>query len=234
MLFSFLSLEGQTVSKALQFEERVFNFNEIKEENGMVTHEFKFRNISKETVYINDVTSGCGCVLFEFPKEPIGFNETGKVKVYYNPAYRPGFFSKEIVVLSNGNANYNRIWVKGTVIPCKHSVTENYPYKYGSGLSMNMEVMAFGTLAKGSTKTMKLKLANDTNANIELFFVVVGGNTDIKFTSPRALKAHEEGVTPITYHCSESFSGIKKTHIYLVLNNKVLVKPLVVTCIGKE
>ena len=180
---------AQTLSDELVFEERVFDFGEIKEENGLVSHEFEFKNVSQKVISINGVTSGCGCVQFEFPKEPLRPNATGKVKVTYNPAYRPGFFSKEVVVLSNNNANYNRIWVKGTVIPCKHPVSENYPYEYGSGLWMNFEVMAFGTIGKGGTKTMKLKYVNDTDNDIQLMFVVIGGNTDLKFTSPRDRKS---------------------------------------------
>lgn len=170
---------AQTLSDELVFEERVFDFGEIKEENGLVSHEFEFKNVSQKVISINGVTSGCGCVQFEFPKEPLRPNTTGKVKVTYNPAYRPGFFSKEVVVLSNNNANYNRIWVKGTVIPCKHPVSENYPYEYGSGLWMNFEVMAFGTIGKGGTKTMKLKYVNDTDNDIQLMFVVIGGNTNL-------------------------------------------------------
>ncbi|WP_225684115.1 DUF1573 domain-containing protein [Bacteroides thetaiotaomicron] len=219
---------AQTLSDELVFEERVFDFGEIKEENGLVSHEFEFKNVSQKVISINGVTSGCGCVQFEFPKEPLRPNATGKVKVTYNPAYRPGFFSKEVVVLSNNNANYNRIWVKGTVIPCKHPVSENYPYEYGSGLWMNFEVMAFGTIGKGGTKTMKLKYVNDTDNDIQLMFVVIGGNTDLKFTSPRQVKAREEGVMPVEYQYSGSFPT--DTRVYPVINGRALMKPLKITC----
>ena len=150
------------------------------------------------------------------------------MKVTYNPAYRPGFFSKEVVVLSNNNANYNRIWVKGTVIPCKHPVSENYPYEYGSGLWRNFEVMAFGTIGKGGTKTMKLKYVNDTDNDIQLMFVVIGGNTDLKFTSPCQVKAREEGVMPVEYQYSGSFPT--ETRVYPVINGRALMKPLKITC----
>ena len=219
---------AQTLSDELVFEERVFDFGEIKEENGLVSHEFEFKNVSQKVISINGVTSGCGCVQFEFPKEPLRPNATGKVKVSNYPAYRPGFFSKEVVVLSNNNANYNRIWVKGTVIPCKHPVSENYPYEYGSGLWMNFEVMAFGTIGKGGTKTMKLKYVNDTDNDIQLMFVVIGGNTDLKFTSPRQVKAREEGVMPVEYQYSGSFPT--ETRVYPVINGRALMKPLKITC----
>lgn len=217
------------LSKNIQFKERVFDFGEIKEEDGVVFHEFVFENVGPGVVHINGMSTGCGCVQYEFPKEPIRPGASDKVKVGYNPAYRPGFFSKEVVVLSNNNANYNRIWVKGVVLPCKHPVSENYPYEYGEGLWMNFEVMAFGTVGIGKAKTMKLEFANDTDKNMQLMFVVVGGNTDIKFTSLRILKAHEEAVMPVTYQYSGKFPA--ETRIYAVVDGKVLSKPLKVTCI---
>nr|WP_320057909.1 DUF1573 domain-containing protein [uncultured Bacteroides sp.] len=225
---------AQEPSKVFVSNERIHDFGQILEKNGKVSHTFNFYNKGNKPVVINDVSAWCGCTTSSYTKKPVLPGKKATVTVTYNPYNRPGSFSKEVVVLTESGKSYSRLWIKGYVIPYLHPVEENYPYKYGGGLWMNMEVMAFGTLDKGSTKTMKLKLANDTNANIKLFFVVVGGNTDVKFTSPRALKAHEERVIPITYQCSESFSGIKKTRIYLVVNNKVLVKPLVVTCIGKE
>lgn len=170
---------------------------------------------------------GCSCVRADYPKDVIRPGKRGVVKICYNPAYRPGFFSKEIVILSNNNAHYNRIWVKGTVKPCAHPVSENYPYEYGEGLWMNFEVMAFGTLQEGESKTMKLKFANDTDKDFDLMFVVIGGNKDVHFTSPHLVKAHGEGVMPITYQNSGKY--VERTRVYPVVNGKVLPKPLVVT-----
>lgn len=213
-------------SEELQFEERTFNFGEIKEEDGIVSHIFKFRNRGKKALHISSISVGCGCVQYEFPKEPIAPGAMGEVKVSYNPAYRPGFFSKEIVVLSNNNSFYSRIWIKGTVIPGRHPVEENYPYNYGNGLWMNFKVMAFGRMEKGSKKVMKLKFANDTDKDMQLFFVVVGGNTDIKFTSPHLLKAHEEGVMPIAYEYTGNYSAVTK--VYPVINGKPTSTPLII------
>ncbi len=217
------------LSENLQFEERKFDFGEIQEQDGIVSHVFLFKNIGKTVVHISGMSTGCGCVQYEFPKEPIQPGRTGEVTVSYNPAYRPGFFSKEIVVLSNNNTCYNRIWIKGSVIPCRHPVSENYPYEYGSGLWMNFEIMAFGTISKGHSKTMELKYTNDTDKDMQLTFVVVGGNTDIKFTSPRLVRPHEEGIMPVTYLNSGQFGT--ETNIYPVVNGKVQAKPLTITCI---
>ena len=59
-LFS-LSQEPQ-LSEALQFEERKFDFGEIQEQDGIVSHVFLFKNIGRTVVHISGISAGCGCV----------------------------------------------------------------------------------------------------------------------------------------------------------------------------
>lgn len=236
-IFLFLLLEAHiAIAQEAQFQyleeltydHRVFDFGELKEKDGLVCHEFKCRNIGKKAIYINGVSSGCGCVKFEYSKKPILPNDTSGIKVYFNPAYRSGFFSKEIVVLCNDNTYYTRIWIKGTVIPCEHPVSDSYPYEYGEGLWMNLEVMAFGYMDKGDKKKMELKFINDTDEDMKLFFIIIDGNTDVAFTSPYTMKSKEEKVMPVVYHYSGKFS--REVCVYPVVNGKVLDKPLKVMC----
>lgn len=216
------------LGKSLIFEERVFDFGFIDEGKGLVSHEFEFQNKDKKAVAITGVTSGCGCVKFDYPKQPISPGAKGVVKVYFNPAYRPGFFSKEIVVLTNDNQNYNRIWIKGTVNPTEHSVSDSYPYEYGDGLWMNFEVMAFGYMKEGDRKTMNLKFINNTDREMKLFFIVMDGNTDVTFTSPYTMKPKEEKVMPVAYCYTGKFS--REASIYPVVDGKPLDKVLRVMC----
>ena len=234
LLFSsFLKAQTPVFSEAIRFEEKIFDFGKINEVDGVASHIFKFKNTSKEPVFINAANSGCSCVQFEFSKEPVRANGTGWVKVSYNPAYRPGFFSKEIVVLSNNNAAYTRIWVKGTVNPYEHPVEENYSYNYGNGLWMNLKVLAFGTVQVNERKTIKLKYANDSDRDINLTFVTVGGNADIHYSAPRLVKAKERGEMNVTYYCTKPLVGMQETSVYPVVDDKALNQPLKVIAIGK-
>lgn len=119
--FPFLSVVAQASSQPLTFKERVFDFGEIKEQDGVVSHIFVFKNESKIPVSISRVRSGCSCISIRFSSEPVRPGEKAAVTVSYNPAYRSGFFSKEIVVLSNNGKAYNRIWIKGIVVPRRSS-----------------------------------------------------------------------------------------------------------------
>ena len=55
VLFPSMAQEPR-LSDELVFEERVFDFGEIKEEDGLVSHEFEFRNVSQKVLSINGVT----------------------------------------------------------------------------------------------------------------------------------------------------------------------------------
>ena len=226
--FPFLSLFAQTPSESLKFEERVFDFGEIQEKDGIVSHVFVFRNEGKAPVAIDYIHSGCGCVRFEYPKEPVRPDKTGKVTVFYDPAYRPGFFSKEVVVLSNNRANYNRIWVKGTVIPCEHSIEDEYRYDYGNGLWMDLQVLLFGKISSNERKSVKLRYANNTDRQMDLRFVVIGGNREIRFTSPGMLEPKEKGEMIIHYVREQEEKKEVEVKVYPVVNGTPVSTPVIV------
>lgn len=215
----------------LLFEEKTFDFGEIKEADGPVHHEFSVRNVGKQPLAISRINGSCGCMKFEYPKEPIRPGERRKIKLIYDPAYRQGFFNKRFVVMTSGNNDYTYAWVKGTVIPCKHPVQEKYAYDYGEDLWMNFKVMLFGSMAIGDEKSMTLKFTNDGPKNMHLTFTIVGGNTDIRFTNPGLLKPDEESEMVVTYRYSGKFP--LETKLFPVVNGKRLALPLTITCFQK-
>lgn len=219
-------LYGQETTSPLSFDERVFDFGKILEKNGKVSHTFFFKNTGKTPVIINDITSGCGCTNHEYSKKPIPPREIGKITISYNPAYRPGFFSKEIVIFSNNRKTINRVWVKGSVIPSEHPVEDDYPYAFGNGLHTNLKVLSFGRIAVGKSKEIELKYANDTDKPMTLKFIVEGENTDIGFTNPNKLTAKERGKMIVSYTMKKNSNKETIINIYPVVNGKKLSQPL--------
>lgn len=103
----------------LQFEKTTYDFGNIREEGGKVTHEFTFTNIGDEPVKINSARAECGCTRPEFPKEEIAPGASGVIKVTYNPLGRPGGFTKVVTVRCTGNPGKFNLKIRGTVIPKK-------------------------------------------------------------------------------------------------------------------
>lgn len=173
--------QAQTPSAAIRFEERVFRFGTIQEEKGKVSHTFVFKNTGTVPVVISDIQSGCGCIGKVHSKGPVKPGGRGEVTVTFNPSYQSGFFSKEVVVFSNGGKDYNRIWVEGVVVPKEHPIEDEYPYNFGSGLHLRLQVVAFGYVKPGETKQMKLHYANGTEKEMTLGFVAANSRAGLQF-----------------------------------------------------
>ncbi|WP_295730248.1 DUF1573 domain-containing protein [uncultured Muribaculum sp.] len=193
---------GQTVNGSVTFAEKIHDFGEIAETGGKVTHRFTFTNTGRDTVLLTNARAGCSCVQAKVSTRPVYPGKTGHVDVTFDPDFRPGHFSKEVVVISNGK-KYNRIWVKGDVIPGKHPIPELYPYDYGRGLYMNYKVLNFGGVPQGGSKTHTLKFGNSSDNTLNIAFKVDAespGTLPFALTVPDRylLKPGEEGSVPIS------------------------------------
>ena len=100
MAFS-VSIANDNKYAQATFPEKTYDFGIIKEENGPVNTTFEVVNTGNKPLLIIDVAVSCGCTTREFTKRPIAPGKSGKIKVYYNPAGRPGAFKKDIKVRTN-------------------------------------------------------------------------------------------------------------------------------------
>lgn len=108
------NIEGNAIPT---FEETVFDFGNIKEQGGPVSHEFQFSNLGNGNLVILDATAECGCTRPEYPKKPIAPGKKSNIKVTFNPIGRPGAFTKQVTVKTNGNPRKIRLKIRGTVVP---------------------------------------------------------------------------------------------------------------------
>ncbi len=103
----------------IKFAEQSHNFGTIAEHGGKVSHTFEFTNTGNANLVIIDAKADCGCTVPEYPTAPIAPGKKGKIKVTYNPLYRPGAFTKVITIKSNAKQKKTRIKISGTVNPNK-------------------------------------------------------------------------------------------------------------------
>ena len=193
-------LRAQSLTAAIAFDERVYDFGTVSEKSGKVSHTFLFRNTGKTPVVIDDIYSGCGCIGRVLSKDPVPPGGKGKLTIIFNPDYKAGFFSREILVYIDKGKQYSHIWVQGTVAPAEHPIEDDYPYAFGKGLYLRLKVMAFGYLKPGETRTMELHYANNTAKEMDLRFAPDGVAAGLRFTNPGRLKAKARGV--ITFSCT--------------------------------
>lgn len=113
-LFFSLTSQGQ-ISRPLQFKEESFDFGNVVEKEGAVTHVFEFTNTFNKPVKILAVKPSCSCTAPDWSKEEIAPGKTGFVKAEFNPKGRPGFFTKTLTVTTDADSNPFILQIKGTV-----------------------------------------------------------------------------------------------------------------------
>lgn len=99
---------------AVSWKEDVHNFGDI-EKSKPVSHEFTFKNTTKETILITHVKPSCGCTATNYTKTPIKPGETGTVTATYNAA-SPGNFTKTVKVTTNDSDVAKVLTIKGKVV----------------------------------------------------------------------------------------------------------------------
>lgn len=226
-------LYAQTPSTDIAFTERVHNFGTVLEKNGKVSHTFVFENKGKKPVVVNDIHSACGCIGKVLSNGPVKPGGKGKVVITFDPSYKSGFFSKEIVVLSNNGQNYNRIWVEGTIQPTEHPIEDDYPYNFGAGLYLRLKVVAFGYLKPGETRQVELHYANATDKAMTLSFAVAGNKKGLQFMNPGKIGPKAKGVVRFAFTMPVVGLNDASFTVYPVVNNQKLTESLLVRILNE-
>ncbi len=98
----------------LNFNEKEFDFGEIKELEGKVSHKFIFTNTGGKPIKILSVKPSCGCTTPNWSKNEIKPGKEGFIIAEYNPKGRPGVFRKSLSVVTNDNKR-SLLFIKGKV-----------------------------------------------------------------------------------------------------------------------
>lgn len=98
----------------ITWKEDTHNFGDI-DKGKPVSHEFSFKNTTKQTILITNVKASCGCTATNYTKTPIKPGETGTVTATYNAA-NPGNFTKTVTVTTNDSDVNKILTIKGKVI----------------------------------------------------------------------------------------------------------------------
>ena len=177
------------------FDETEYDFGNIREEDGKVSHVFNFRNQGAAPFTIKMVTASCGCTMPEWTKGPIPPKGSGSITVTYTAEGRPGPFNKGVTVIIGGSSGdiTETLDIKGYVSPKNQPLSESYPYNIGNIL-FRSTIVPFGMVQKGKTPERQLEIANGTNEPLKL---VISAPKHIVVKAPALIKPDEE--TTITF-----------------------------------
>lgn len=147
----------------------VHDFGAFKEEGGLATAIFTYRNTGDEPLVIIGARANCGCTTPRFNTEAVAPGDTATLVVAYDPSGRPGRFSKKVYVDTNTDPRRSTLEIKGTVVGAPSSIAARYPIEVGP-MRLAHPAVLLGTLDSGHVKSV---LENAYNASTDTLRPVV-------------------------------------------------------------
>ncbi len=139
--------------------ERQHDFGVFMEQDGKVTCQMPLVNTGDAPLMIVKAQAGCGCTGIDYPEAPIPPGDTAMVSITYNPAGRPGQFTKQVLIFTNTTPRRTVLEITGNVIPTAATLDKQYPLQAGS-LRISQREVPMGELPKGKNKTQYLSAYN--------------------------------------------------------------------------
>ena len=127
MIMMFVGLSGHARWSATSH-----HFGVIAEDSGRVECCFTLLNDSSEAIAILSARTTCGCTLSDYPRDPIAPGDSAIVTVTFDPAGRPGQFTKYINVETTGTPSKTRLAISGTVIGSEATIAQRFPVDFGA------------------------------------------------------------------------------------------------------
>jgi len=213
----FINFAASQGKPKIVFDKTEHNYGTFKESDGIQTATFEFTNQGSSPLILNNVSASCGCTAPEWTRQPVPPGGKGVIKLAYNPANRPGAFSKTATVHSNAETPMVVLTISGRVEERERTIAELYPREIGE-LRAERNHISFPTIKQNEVKTEQLELVNDTDKPITVGFRQLP--PFIKATvQPQTIPAKGKGTLTVTYDASGANTyGFASHRIYLSLN----------------
>ena len=95
--------------------EAVFDFGDIQESDGAVSHIFTVLNNGELPFVITHAIASCGCTQPVWTQEPIAPGKTGEITAFFDPKGQRGPFTKTISVYIKEKAGNYILTIKGDI-----------------------------------------------------------------------------------------------------------------------
>jgi hypothetical protein len=215
-----LFASAQQKEPFLVFDSESFDFGKIQEEGGQATHKYIFTNTGSLPLVIKEVKPSCGCTTPDWTREPIMPGNKGFVAAIYNPAGRPGPFTKTVTVTSNATNNPVTLKFTGTVTPKAKRPEDTYPIILDS-VRLTSNFVYFDSIYLGEVKTKKIDIWNIRKSASVISLPNVPKHIKITIKPSATLKPDEKGFIEIIYYTKDKNDwGYVFDNIQFVVNEK--------------
>ncbi|MDE6098383.1 MAG: DUF1573 domain-containing protein [Muribaculaceae bacterium] len=215
LIYPLLSFCALSASAQVEWLETEHNFGAFRESDGKASCVFRFVNHGNEPVAITGARANCGCTSPQYPIEAIAPGDTAAVTVAYDPAGRPGRFTKYVQVDVSGEAK-KRLSITGVVIGEPSSIGTQYPVDFGV-LRLRRGAVLVGQVDKGKLKTASVSMYNTTADSLRPRFDIPADYIDVAMV-PDVIPPGEQATMTLYFR-----SG--KCPLYGLVENSITVIP---------
>lgn len=137
----------------IEWLQTTVDFGTIDEATGPTTAVFRAVNTGDAPLVILGARANCGCTVPEYDNTAVEPGDTLSLRAVYDPAGRPGHFSKKVYVDTNAEPKRSTLTVKGVVIGTPQTIAARYPADMGP-LRMAHSAVLLGEVTKGHVKSI--------------------------------------------------------------------------------
>jgi hypothetical protein len=208
-----------TSKSHIAFEKLQHNFGTFKEELGVQTVSFNFKNDGSDPLILNNVQASCGCTTPEWTREPVAPGAKGVIKVSYDPRNRPGVFNKTIRVSSNAENADVILTILGEVTARTRTIEEDYPNEIGP-LRAKTNHIAFVQIKENQIKKDSTEIINNTDQTLQLSFKTPPTHLSAVI-KPGKLAPKQKGYIVVTFDATKIKAyGFVMNRIYLNIDGQ--------------
>lgn len=205
-------------AEPLLFQNKVHDFGNIQEQAGTAQHTFTFVNNSGRAIRILSVQPSCGCTTPGWTDQPVAAGKTGFVKANFDPAGRPGFFSKTLSVVTDLTSTPVVLTLKGNVVSGPVPL-DQFSVKKGN-LRFRTTSFNMGTVYINQPAAFKeFDVWNEGPGSIQFLSYEAPGYAIVSF--PKTLAENERGVIQIQYDAKKRNEyGFASDHVALITDQE--------------
>ena len=217
----------------LVFDSDEWDFGTINEEDGIVTHVFRFANVSDKPIRIISVSTSCGCTNAAFSTEPVASGDFGEITIHFSPARTEGQLYREVEVFTDNREWYNRLTIIANVIPMPMGLEQLNPHQLSSMVRTNTNRCNFGYIAQGQTVTKTVSIVNIGKEETAIEAKSTGNRYGMTFQAPEKLGPEETAKVSITYTIPKGmqYYGNARDTIWIMANGQKSEQPIIISAL---
>ena len=211
---AFLSFLALSASANVEWLETEHNFGAFHESDGKASCTFRFVNHGSEAVAVTGARANCGCTSPVYPLESVAPGDTAAISVAYDPAGRPGRFTKYVQVDISGQPR-QKLEISGVVIGEASSVGSQYPVDFGP-VKLRRGAVMVGQVDKGRLKTSSVSMYNSTADSLRPAFTDMPEYIDVAMV-PEVIPPGEQSTMTLYFRSGKCpLYGLVETVIGIV------------------